>query len=101
MISLHEGPRIVLSVHPVSSLNGEELENLLLKTIALTEQSGRKTVYVISDNCPLNLKIYLNLNGPGNVTVLREKISFSRIYDYVYKFCNKWITENTQELFLK
>ena len=80
MISLHEGPRIVLSVHPVSSLNAEELENLLLKTIALTEQSGRKTVYVISDNCPLNLKIYLNLNGPGNVTVLREKISFSRIW---------------------
>jgi hypothetical protein len=68
------------------------------------QRSGGRPVSIICDNCPLNQRLYKELDGPGLVKLPDDGMKVYLVYDYVHIFKNlrnNWITEPQQELSFK
>lgn len=101
LVCHYGGPRFVIRVIPVASLDAQQLKEYILEVIATVQQSGGRPVSLVCDNCPLNQRVYKDLGGPGLVNLPNEGLQVYLVHDYVHIFKNirnNWITEPKQVL---
>ena len=104
LICHHGGPRYVLKVVPVAGIKAEQLKEFLMEIYFLVKEKGGCPISLISDNCPLNQKVYKLIGGPGKVKLEPngENVFVGYHYTHVHKnIRNNWITEPTKELTFK
>ena len=98
LICHHGGPRYILKIVPVAAIKAEQLKDLLMEVYFLVKDKGGRPVSFISDNCPLNQKVYKLIGGPGKVTLQPDGGNVFAGYDYDHIHKNNWITEPCKEL---
>jgi len=98
------GPRFTARIVPVANLDAQQLREHVLKIVETVQRSGGRPVSLICDNCPLNQRLYKELDGPGLVKLPKDGLQVYLVHDYVHIFKNirnNWITEPVQELSFK
>lgn len=101
LVCHYGGPRFTVRIVPVANLDAKQLREYVLEIVATVQRSGGRPVSIICDNCPLNQRLYKELDGPGLVKLPNDGLQVYLVHDYVHIFKNirnNWITEPLQEL---
>lgn len=101
LVCHYGGPRFLFRVIPVVNLDARQLREYVIEVTTTVQISGGRPVSIICDNCPLNQRLYKDLEGPGLVKLPNSGLQVYLVHDYVHVFKNirnNWITEPLQEL---